>query len=192
MPTLKPPKQFPGLQHLPSPLRRLTEMVFPQEPEMPTPAIVKMPGAKQAGLKVLERIRTLPTLSGYGHNAVTALTMLQQKYPRMFGHVLDVVEDTGKDVPATKMRLGYQESIGPFSKLALASGHNLDDTLSTAAHELTHAAQNLRQPKMFTPKYNLYNKLVGYKHNPFEQRANKAGANFVQRVRNPKIMEPVK
>lgn len=40
MPPIKPPKSFPGMDTLPSPLKGLTEFIFPAEPQLPAPPIM--------------------------------------------------------------------------------------------------------------------------------------------------------
>lgn len=187
MPTYKTPAHFPGI---PKPVQGLVEAFFPPD-ELPTPAIAPFPPnmMKEAGMATLKQIRTLPTLSGLGNDAVSALTMLQSRYPRTFGAVIDVGMDKGDNVPAFAQRLGEQLSYkgNPFSKINLARDLPFEDATNVAAHELTHAAQQLRKPKVFTDLYQEANKVAGYSKNPFEVQARKAGENFANRVANPKI-----
>ena len=61
MPSYKPPSQFPGLDQLPGSIRRLTEMVFPQSPEMPTPAATAV-GGPLRGLAGLARHPSMSAL----------------------------------------------------------------------------------------------------------------------------------
>ena len=45
MPALKKPAKFPGIEQLPGPIRGLTELLYPQEPELPTPPLGTMVGS---------------------------------------------------------------------------------------------------------------------------------------------------
>lgn len=176
-----------GTEKLPAPLRGLVDFIAPQDDPFGGLAVAPISPSilKQAGIKTLERVRTLPSLSGLGHEAVSALTMLQQRYPRLFGTVKDIGVDPLDDVPIGMIRLGRQFPIGPYSKIELAPNMSFDQALNTGAHELAHAAQSVRKP--YSSEYGMWNKAVGYKHNPLEKTANIAGENAVNRVRNAKI-----
>ena len=124
MPISKTPKSFPGTEKLPELAQALLQRVFPPD-EMSTVAIAPMSPElmKNAGLAVLGRARTLPTLSGLGHGAVSALTMLQQKYPRLFGSLTDIntnVDDFVKPVMGKVMGLTQSFHRNPFTKMSLA------------------------------------------------------------------------
>ena len=190
MPAYKTPQRFPGVSTLPQPVQKLTEMFFPPD-ELPTPAIapISPTGLKQSGIETLKRVRTLPTLSGLGHNAVSALTMLQQRYPRLFGTVDDITTDVAPDTIFRRSYGAHRNLPGnpAFSKLALRPNMSFTDAAETAAHELTHAAQQVRQPRTFPQTYDVMDKVLGYAKNPFEVRARQAGRNFVQRIANPRI-----
>ena len=194
MPIANTPKSFPGTEKLPELAQALLQRAFPPD-EMPTTAIAPMSPKlmKDAGLAVLGRARTLPTLSGLGHEAVSALTMLQQRYPRLFGSLTDIDTNVGdfvKPVMGKTMGLTSSRSGTPFTKMSLAPNLPFEDAATTAAHELTHSAQMLRRPKVWDRLYDAATKAVGYRKNPYEISAGKSAENFLRRVRNPKT--PIK
>ena len=185
---------------LPGPLRSLANMVFPEDdpqgmmPAPGGPAMVRMP--REAGMKVLENVRTLPSLSGFSQEAVSALTQLQSKYPRMFGHVSGVSPDVAASARPSGIAGWFGELRGASqptsaargtSHISIAPGMPREQILETGAHELTHAAQHLRNPRGFGTKYSQATKALGYKQNPYEVRAREAGKNFAERTLNPRI-----
>ena len=48
MPAIKKPSKFPGIAELPGPIRGLAELLYPQEPELPTPPLGTMVGSGPA------------------------------------------------------------------------------------------------------------------------------------------------
>lgn len=179
MPTYKTPKSFSGMDKLPPLAKTLLERVFPPD-ELPTPGMVRVP--KGAGLKVIDQVRTLPTLSGLTPDVVSGLTRAQQKYPRLFAHIKNVNSETV--YPSSNAE--FQPMWGRVGSLHFRPGLTGDDALRAIGHELTHSAQNLRssaQPQM----YKLLEDIFGYKNNPMEVSARKSGDKFLNWIRNPKV-----
>ena len=181
MPAVKTPKKFPGTEKLPPLAQELLQRFFPPD-ELPTPAVAKLPMGqlRKQGLKVVGDVRTLPSLSGFSPDAVSAVTMLQQKYPRVFGHL--------QKIEAEAMPKSYgktQQLRGGRSNMTLDAGLADDQVYNTAAHELAHTAQHIFPARSMM--YNAYNRILGYRDNPLEVGARKAGEQFVKRTRNPKI-----
>lgn len=185
---------------LPGPLRSLANLVYPEDDPgamMPSPggvAMVKMP--VEAGRKVLENVRTLPSLSGFSQGAVSALTQLQSRYPRMFAHVTEISPKLSPvEKPSGLLGLfgelrGTARPVSAMkgtSRLEIAGSLPREQALETGAHELTHAAQQLRDPRGFGTKYRRATEALGYKANPYEVRAREAGSNFAERTLNPRI-----
>lgn len=169
--------------NLPAPLQILSNMVFGGPEDLPTPPIAgmmtRMP--KEAGLKVLERVRTLPTLSGFSQDAVSALTMLQSKYPRLFSHITNVETAPTKAAMGNAVGTTEQAAKG-LSKMQLLEGLSGDEARKTIGHEAAHVAQRVRNPTEFMKQYRNAEQALGYKGNPFEQRAEQAGENFAKRI----------
>lgn len=144
-----------------------------------------MQGVKAAGRKVIEDVRTLPTLSGFTPDSVSALTVAQSKYPRLFGHLGKVEANPTLPNPGTTF-FGLGK---PRMELAPEVGTAARDTIG---HELAHVAQNVRNPKDFLPIYKKMDEMFGYAKNPFESRARRVGASFADKLDNPLANELTK
>ena len=157
------------------------------------PLVAILPGAesKARGLENLARYAK----EGMPPHVLEALTLLQKKYPRLFGHV----NSWNGKLPAGSSSVGETSPVNYGSRMVdIAIDPQLTDrkTRSTAAHELTHAAQSLRRGKVFPPgnktrevaphqpfwkRYESFSNLWGYQDNPFEINARQAGTNFADR-----------
>ena len=182
MPAYKTPKHFPGVDKLPPLAQALIERVFPPD-ELPVPAISASIGgplrAKARGRSLIEDIRTLPTMSGWDPNMVSALTRAQQQYPRLFG-AIDEITPAAPPGRAGQMRPISWHS--RMSELGLDQGPiaKLTDMWDTVGHEMTHVAQNLRKGPRWLAKANEYGK---YADRPIEVSARKSGQKFSKQVR---------
>lgn len=140
------------------------------------------------------------TAKGLSPNLLEALTAVQRRVPRLFGHLTNVVENR-KGLDAMKA-LGQQitSDIAPkLSSLEINPNQTRRGTFSTVGHEMAHVAQNLRSGRTlptnpigvnpsnpdhalkFNDRYALFNKVVGYHKNPYEQSANRSGVQFADR-----------
>ena len=184
-PIIKAPKEFIGSNIMPEGLNKVLEFFFGEPDTVPMGpealAVAKVPS--KLGMELLKRIRTLPTLSGFSPDTVTALTRLQQKYPRTFAHMRGV---ESADFPASRLGVAESYERNPMTKVYLNRTLEGDDSFSTAAHELTHVAQQLRNPRNAVDVYEYFNKTYGYTKNPHEVRAREAGDNFLKYIRSGK------
>ena len=198
MPVIKDPRK----RLLPQGITDLVDSILGPGGLQTTPAIAVDPkriGAiKRAGAQVLgEDVRTLPTLSGTPPSLVSALTQLQSKYPRIFGHLEGIdIEPTkrlttsnGTKALGTHSR-GFHPS-GKTSVMRLAGKLGDKDLKETAGHELAHAAQQIKHGGRFQGKYWLMDLKHGYWNNPFEIGARRAGKNFNSRLNFPKMNESI-
>lgn len=146
------------------------------------PGIRKDP--KHWGRSTIKDVRTLPSFAGLSPDTVSALTLAQQKYPRLFAHVVSAEQHPDKRFMGQAFPVDARAG---ETMLKFAPNLKGDEALNTVAHELAHSAQFLRRPNSMLENYSLAEDSFGYWNNPFEQQARRAGENFVNRVRNPKV-----
>lgn len=146
------------------------------------------PGARRLqSLKVLNDVRTLPSLSGWTPEAVSAITQLHSTYPNTFAHVEEFrpVKQGLSVLKGMLGKLGGNNVAGKKlgkSVIELNTNNSAENIGKFAAHELTHAAQRIRNPKGLGAKYDEAEKIFGYEKNPYEVSANKAAANYARRM----------
>lgn len=184
---------------LPASVNQLLEFLYPADQIMPEPMpgmgmIAKAP--KSAGIEVIKRLRTLPTLSGFSPDAVNYATRLYSKYPRLFAHLGEVSThppSSFKDLAGSNLGETVGHAQGAtisgyrpkgFTDISILQGRFGEGAAKTLAHELTHAAQNLRQPNDFWNKYSRASQLLGYENNPYEERARSAGQKFWEYIQS--------
>lgn len=210
MPIYKTPPFDPAnaASKLPEPLRKpagtamaaMIDLVGGNDPQsiMPDPTglaaglMTRVP--KSHGIRVLEDMKTLPSFTGFKPETVSAFQLLQQKYPRLFAHLSrvepipqEVIEKKGRKAPwGSQVTDPY---VRGMSEIMINPHQPAGQQLNTAAHELTHAAQSLRD-KHFNHKYAVSNLVTGYKDNPYEISARRNGQKFADFVENYKPKAP--
>jgi hypothetical protein len=160
---------------------RFINDLFEISPKSPIPGMEAIAGpggpaaAKDWGLKLIGRLRTLPSFQGISPELLSALTLARSKYPRLFGHVSSV-----KVHPLKDRAIGRQSGSGPYSNLEFDPALiDVSDPYETVGHELAHVAQNLRKgSNKFEDQYGYWQDTFGYRRNPLEVSARKSGAKF--------------
>jgi hypothetical protein len=178
---------------------------------------MELPGAAAIGIvKTLGRnvpAKTAGKWGGKGTPARDALAYLAKKFPRLHQQVEFVMDDTlGPKTSASwssdnflpyraeHVLEGSGRGVGKAGTIKLnpnihMQGQGADDTVNSIAHELQHAADNLRNPNKYQQGYDLVNVTpFSYEHNPFENLANITGAmeqgKFLQgQGRNTAVLE---
>lgn len=169
---------------------------------MPSPLVAAVPPEeihmlKGIGKTLVERIKN----EGLGgkpapKNLVEALEFVQGRYPRLFGHVMELGAHDPQDIfdKAQGVRYGMGPQ-GKFSAIDVSVPRHEgllgkiglkaapEEYANTLGHELLHAADGLTIPNM-TDRYFEAEKVAGdYKNNPYEIRARAQGESTAAKLK---------
>lgn len=133
-----------------------------------------------------KRVLEMAKNAGLDQSVIDAIEFATKKYPRTLAHVGAIKKAEGGFFKP----MGYAEpaipegistiSIKPESWMPF--NMNRRDVAKTFGHELTHAGQILRKGRKFSPQYRAAEEALGYRGNPYEQGAEKAGVNFAKKM----------
>lgn len=158
---------------------------------------MEVPGMLGIGIvKTLGRNAPVTKLGKWGRGpAQEALEYLTSKFPRLSQQVQFLMDDTlgpatsarwspDNYLPYNAQRIaeGGERFGGKAGSIKLnpmihAQGQGADTSVNSIAHEMQHAADNLRRPSVHDPAYHAINvEPFGYTKNPYENLANITGA----------------